>query len=183
MNELTVFVGKCGHEWVGTMQGSYGCPVCGLHDGDHHLVSSSGASSSDRKLRGVGRISEGRSWTLGAEARGMKKNIAQVLRSSPLMWSPTDLAMVNAFFKEHRVALDLFRTDHVVKKRLQTRSVNTRKRLEATGTSVFQSSKHTGAEAVRGKLAKKPKPKKKAARLVDLDIEELLNAKGATGDK
>lgn len=36
---LSLFTGRCGHSWVGATGGSYGCPVCGLHDGDHHLVS------------------------------------------------------------------------------------------------------------------------------------------------
>jgi hypothetical protein len=36
---LSIFRGRCGHEWVGASGGSYGCPICGDHDGDHHLVS------------------------------------------------------------------------------------------------------------------------------------------------
>jgi hypothetical protein len=36
---LSVFTAKCGHEWIGSGQGSFACPVCGLHDGDHHLIS------------------------------------------------------------------------------------------------------------------------------------------------
>jgi hypothetical protein len=35
---LTLFTAKCGHTWIGTQTGSYACPVCGLHDGDHHLT-------------------------------------------------------------------------------------------------------------------------------------------------
>jgi hypothetical protein len=35
---LTVFEGRCGHRWIGSMTGSYACPVCGDHDGDHHLI-------------------------------------------------------------------------------------------------------------------------------------------------
>lgn len=38
-NILSLYIGRCGHQWVGATSGSYGCPVCGLHDGDHHLVS------------------------------------------------------------------------------------------------------------------------------------------------
>ncbi|MBA4033204.1 MAG: hypothetical protein C0480_01170 [Bradyrhizobium sp.] len=36
---LSLFRGKCGHAWVGATDGSYACPVCGAHDGDHHLLS------------------------------------------------------------------------------------------------------------------------------------------------
>jgi len=36
---LSLFAGRCGHRWVGAIGGSYACPVCGDHDGDHHLVS------------------------------------------------------------------------------------------------------------------------------------------------
>ncbi len=35
---LTLFRGRCGHQWVGAIDGYYGCPVCGDADGDHHLV-------------------------------------------------------------------------------------------------------------------------------------------------
>jgi hypothetical protein len=34
---LYLFHGKCGHQWVGALSGSFQCPVCGLWDGDHHL--------------------------------------------------------------------------------------------------------------------------------------------------
>jgi hypothetical protein len=38
--DVCLFVGRCGHEWVGSAVGSYACPVCGDHEGrDHHLVS------------------------------------------------------------------------------------------------------------------------------------------------
>ena len=37
-NILSVFEAKCGHTWVGASSGSYACPICGMHDGDHHLV-------------------------------------------------------------------------------------------------------------------------------------------------
>jgi hypothetical protein len=36
---LWLFQDKCGHQWVGAAGGSFQCPVCGLHDGDHHLTS------------------------------------------------------------------------------------------------------------------------------------------------
>jgi hypothetical protein len=36
---LTLFTGECGHTWIGHQSGSYACPVCGLHAGDHHLTS------------------------------------------------------------------------------------------------------------------------------------------------
>ena len=36
---VAVFAGRCGHRWIGTVSGDYTCPVCGAHDGDHHLVS------------------------------------------------------------------------------------------------------------------------------------------------
>ena len=36
---LTLYRGRCGHQWVGASDGSYACPICGLHEGDHHLVS------------------------------------------------------------------------------------------------------------------------------------------------
>jgi hypothetical protein len=29
---LSLFTGRCGHQWVGATGGSYGCPICGLHD-------------------------------------------------------------------------------------------------------------------------------------------------------
>jgi hypothetical protein len=38
INLLSLFEGRCGHRWVGATEGSFGCPVCGDHDGDHHLV-------------------------------------------------------------------------------------------------------------------------------------------------
>jgi hypothetical protein len=38
-NILSLYSGRCGHQWVGATCGSYACPVCGLWDGDHHLVS------------------------------------------------------------------------------------------------------------------------------------------------
>jgi hypothetical protein len=40
MDILSLYEGRCGHRWVGATGGSFGCPVCGLHDGDHHLVAS-----------------------------------------------------------------------------------------------------------------------------------------------
>lgn len=40
MIQLAIFTATCGHEWIGAMSGSFACPVCGLHDGDHHLTSS-----------------------------------------------------------------------------------------------------------------------------------------------
>jgi hypothetical protein len=36
-NELNLFVGRCGHRWVGAIGGSYACPVCGVWDGDHNI--------------------------------------------------------------------------------------------------------------------------------------------------
>jgi hypothetical protein len=36
---LELFTGECGHKWIGASGGFYGCPVCGLYDGDHHLLS------------------------------------------------------------------------------------------------------------------------------------------------
>jgi hypothetical protein len=36
---LTLFTASCVHTWIGHQSGSYACPVCGLHDGDHHLTS------------------------------------------------------------------------------------------------------------------------------------------------
>jgi hypothetical protein len=36
---LSLFKGTCGHQWVGATDGSFACPVCGLHEGDHYLVS------------------------------------------------------------------------------------------------------------------------------------------------
>jgi hypothetical protein len=36
---LAVFKGRCGHQWIGHVSGSYTCPVCGAADGDHHLAS------------------------------------------------------------------------------------------------------------------------------------------------
>jgi hypothetical protein len=38
-NDLYLFTAECGHQWVGAIGGSYACPVCGLWEGDHHLVS------------------------------------------------------------------------------------------------------------------------------------------------
>jgi len=38
MDILSLFKGRCGHLWVGATGGSFGCPVCGDHDGDHHLT-------------------------------------------------------------------------------------------------------------------------------------------------
>jgi hypothetical protein len=38
-NVLSLFIGRCGHRWVGASDGSYACPLCNDHDGDHHLVS------------------------------------------------------------------------------------------------------------------------------------------------
>jgi len=35
---LSIFLGRCGHRWVGATNGYYACPVCGECDGDHHLV-------------------------------------------------------------------------------------------------------------------------------------------------
>jgi hypothetical protein len=35
---LGLFHSKCGHKFIGAVEGSFGCPVCGLHDGDHHLI-------------------------------------------------------------------------------------------------------------------------------------------------
>jgi hypothetical protein len=34
---LSLFVGRCGHTWVGATGGSFACPCCGDHDGDHNL--------------------------------------------------------------------------------------------------------------------------------------------------
>jgi hypothetical protein len=36
---LSLFKGRCGHQWVGATNGSFACPVCGDHEGDHHLRS------------------------------------------------------------------------------------------------------------------------------------------------
>jgi hypothetical protein len=36
---LSLFIGRCRHRWVGSSSGSFGCPLCNDHDGDHHLVS------------------------------------------------------------------------------------------------------------------------------------------------
>jgi hypothetical protein len=36
---LSLFRGHCGHEWVGSTSGSFACPVCGEHDGDHNIAS------------------------------------------------------------------------------------------------------------------------------------------------
>jgi hypothetical protein len=36
--EARLFEGDCGHVWVGAMSGDFTCPVCGRHEGDHHLV-------------------------------------------------------------------------------------------------------------------------------------------------
>lgn len=33
-----LYAARCGHEWLSAAEGSYACPVCGLHDGDHHLT-------------------------------------------------------------------------------------------------------------------------------------------------
>jgi DNA-binding XRE family transcriptional regulator len=35
---VAVFEGRCGHRWIGAVGGDYACPVCGAHDGDHHLI-------------------------------------------------------------------------------------------------------------------------------------------------
>lgn len=35
---LWLFRARCGHSWIGAIEGSYACPVCGLHEGDHHLI-------------------------------------------------------------------------------------------------------------------------------------------------
>jgi hypothetical protein len=35
---MSYFEGECGHHWIGSSGGSYACPICGLHDGDHHLT-------------------------------------------------------------------------------------------------------------------------------------------------
>ena len=37
-NTLSLFQGRCGHQWVGATGGSFACPLCGDHDGDHHLL-------------------------------------------------------------------------------------------------------------------------------------------------
>jgi hypothetical protein len=36
---VSLFQGDCGHMWVGATGGSYGCPICCRHEGDHHLTS------------------------------------------------------------------------------------------------------------------------------------------------
>ena len=36
---LGLFNGYCGHQWVGASGGSFKCPVCGVHDGDHNIAS------------------------------------------------------------------------------------------------------------------------------------------------
>ena len=36
---LSLYTSRCGHRWVGATGGSFQCPICGLWDGDHHLVS------------------------------------------------------------------------------------------------------------------------------------------------
>jgi hypothetical protein len=35
---LALFSGRCGHRWIGAAGGSHGCPVCGDHEGDRHLI-------------------------------------------------------------------------------------------------------------------------------------------------
>lgn len=35
---LYIFGGDCGHEWVGSVIGTFACPICGRYDGDHHLT-------------------------------------------------------------------------------------------------------------------------------------------------
>jgi hypothetical protein len=35
---LTLFKGRCGHQWIGSRMGTYACPLCGDYDGDHHLI-------------------------------------------------------------------------------------------------------------------------------------------------
>lgn len=37
--DMRLFRADCGHEWVGFIVGDFTCPVCGLYDGDHHLIS------------------------------------------------------------------------------------------------------------------------------------------------
>lgn len=37
---LSLFIGRCGHRWIGASDGYFACPLCNDHDGDHHLVSS-----------------------------------------------------------------------------------------------------------------------------------------------
>lgn len=39
MVSLQLFRGRCGHQWVGALEGHFACPVCGDYDGDHHVVS------------------------------------------------------------------------------------------------------------------------------------------------
>src|SRR5262249_39626518 len=36
-NALSLYRGRCGHQWVGATEGYYGCPICGDADGTHHL--------------------------------------------------------------------------------------------------------------------------------------------------
>ena len=37
-NVLSLFRGRCGHQWVGASDGYFGCPLCGDADGYRHLV-------------------------------------------------------------------------------------------------------------------------------------------------
>lgn len=37
-DDLVRFSGDCGHVWLGLLNGSWGCPMCGRHEGDDHLV-------------------------------------------------------------------------------------------------------------------------------------------------
>ena len=35
--DMALFTADCGHRWLGSAAGYWGCPVCGRYDGDHHL--------------------------------------------------------------------------------------------------------------------------------------------------
>lgn len=96
----------------------------------------------------------------------MNKTFAQLLHTTPLLWSPADLQLMNAFFKQHRAALELFRMDHVVKKREATRKANAKGKHDPKPASL----------KVKAKKAKRAK-----AKLLDtLDLDDLIaTAKGA----
>ena len=92
--------------------------------------------------------------------------IAEVFRTNPLLWSPTDLALVNEFFKTHHAVFDLIRQDATIRKRQATRLANAKT-----------------SPVVKPMVAKKVvnrKAKKKKTKLDSIDLDDLIaNAKGA----
>jgi hypothetical protein len=70
---LTLFKGRCGHQWVGSMTGYFACPICGDCEGDHHLVSTDPIALQIEDLGGA--------WEpIARAARKRKKTIETIAR-------------------------------------------------------------------------------------------------------